>query len=49
MFPDNLLRFDMEIVVTESRKYNAVSKNDKSTTTSLDQYADVISRYKYNI
>lgn len=49
MFPDNLLRFDMDIIVTESRKYNAVSKNDNSTTVSLNQYADIISRYRYKV
>jgi hypothetical protein len=49
MFPDNLLRFDMQIVVTESRKYNKVNKNNKSTQASIDNYADVISRYRYNI
>jgi hypothetical protein len=49
MFPDNVLRFDMQIVVTETRKYNVVSKNDKSTQVSIDNYADVISRYRYNV
>ena len=49
MFPDNILRFDMQIVVTEARKYNKVNKNNKSTQASIDNYADVISRYRYNI
>lgn len=46
MFPDNLLRFDMEIVVTEARRYNRASKNDDST---INQYADLISRYRYKV
>ena len=46
MIPDNLLRFDMDIVVTEARKYNRVSKNEDN---SIDQYADLISRYRYKI
>lgn len=46
MIPDNLLRFDVEIVVTEARKFNRVYKNSDNT---LDQYADLMSRYKYNL
>lgn len=46
MIPDNLLRFDMEIVVTEARKYNRLHKREDN---SIDQYADLISRYRYKI
>ena len=56
MIPDNLLQFDMDIVVTEVRKYNRVIKNTTSTDSpfsnpngSLSQYADVTSRYNYRI
>ena len=41
MFPENLLRFDMTIVVTEARKFNRVNNGI--------EFADVISRYVYNI
>jgi hypothetical protein len=41
MFPENLLRFDMAIVVTEARKFNRVD--------SGVEYADVISRYIYQV
>jgi hypothetical protein len=46
MIPDNLLRFDVEIVVTEARKFNRVRKNDNN---SLDEFADLISRYRYKV
>ena len=46
MIPDNLLRFDMEIVVTEAKKYNRATKNSDNT---LSQYADFISRYRYTV
>ena len=46
MIPDNLLRFDIEIVITEARRFNRVVKNSDST---LNQYADLISRYKYKL
>ena len=46
MIPDNLLRFDVEIVVTEARKFNRVRKNDSNT---LDQFADLVSRYRYKV
>ena len=46
MFPDNLLRFDMEIVVTEARKFNSAKKNRDNT---ISNYADIISRYRYKV
>ncbi len=46
MIPDNLLRFDIEIVVTEARKFNRVIKNNDNT---MDQYADLLSRYRYKL
>ena len=50
MIPDNLLRFDIEIVITEARKFNRVIKNGTSVTTdTLEQYADSMSRYRYKI
>jgi len=45
MFPENLLRFDMTIVVTEARKYNRVSY----TTGKSVEYTDIISRYVYRV
>jgi len=45
MFPDNLLRFDMDIVVTEARKYTRLY-NDNG---NIIEYADLISRYVYKV
>ena len=45
IIPENLLRFDMEIVVTEARKFNRVNKKNDT----LEQYADLISRYRYTL
>lgn len=42
MFPENLLRFDMNIVVTEARRFDRSDENG-------NQYADVISRYVYQL
>lgn len=47
MFPDNLLRFDMEIIVTESRNYNKVKTNDD--LTAFNQFANIISKYRYKV
>lgn len=46
MIPDNLLRFDMEIIVTECRKYNRIIKNKDNT---LGQHADLTSRYRHKL
>ncbi len=46
MIPDNLLRFDLDIVITEAKKYNRVIKNDDGT---LSQFADLTSRYRYTL
>lgn len=47
IIPDNLLRFDVDIVITEIRKYNRVFKN--ITTGELDFVADKIARYTYTL
>jgi hypothetical protein len=55
MIPDNLLRFDMEIVVTEMRKYNRTYRPNFSTSVNNDLggkisvYADVMSKYRYRL
>lgn len=61
MIPDNLLRFDMEIVVTEMRKYNRAYKLNFSTIGNSEEggnndlggkigvYADVMSKYRYRL
>ena len=56
IIPQNLLRFDVEITVTEVRKYNRVIKEiGKNVNTGLDnsyvlnEYADNISKYTYRL
>jgi len=44
IIPENLLRFDMDITITEMRKFNRVMSNPDR---SLDIYPDIISRYVY--
>ena len=46
VIPENLLRFDVDITITEIRKFNRVV-GDKSTT--LDVYSDLISKYTYTL
>lgn len=46
MIPDNLLRFDMEIIVTEMRKYNRVVNKKED---GLYNYADGMSKYRYRL
>ena len=46
IIPDNLLRFDVEIVVTERRRFNRVIKNGDNT---MDQFSDLMSRYRYKL
>jgi hypothetical protein len=48
MIPCNLLRFDLEIVVTEVRKYNRIVNNN-DVPASLSKYADITSRYNYRV
>ena len=47
VIPDNLLRFDVDITITEVRKYNRVFKNLEDN--SVDVYADLISKYTYTL
>lgn len=43
--PENLLRFDVDITITEIRKFNRVIKNGESVRV----YADLISKYTYSL
>jgi len=45
IMPENLLRFDVDITITEIRKYNRVIKDGDS----LKVYADLISKYTYTL
>jgi hypothetical protein len=47
LIPENVLRFDMEITITEVKKYNRVFKN--LSTNKLEFFADKISKYVYKI
>ena len=54
IIPENLLRFDVDITITEIRKFNRVVGNlqnptDDAKQTSLDVYADLISKYTYTL
>ena len=46
IIPENLLRFDVDITITEIRKFNRVI-GDKSNT--IDVYSDLISKYTYTL
>lgn len=46
IMPENLLRFDMDITITEMRKFNRVISN---TDRSFDVYPDIISKYVYSL
>ena len=48
VIPENLLRFDIDITITEIRKFNRVIKslNDKE---KVDIYPDLISKYVYSL
>jgi len=48
IIPENLLRFDVDITITEIRKFNRVVGNSLPLT-SLDVYADLISKYTYTL
>jgi hypothetical protein len=45
IIPQNLLRFDVEITITEIRKYNRVINNNYI----LNEYVDNISKYTYRL
>lgn len=47
IIPENLLRFDVEIVVTEARKMNRYVKKDEDGTYTV--FADRISNYTYTL
>ena len=47
MIPDNLLRFDMQIIVTEVRKFNRVYRN--KVNNSIFESADGNSKYRYKL
>ena len=46
IIPENLLRFDVDITITEIREYNRVIN---SGGTELDVYADRLSKYTYTL
>jgi len=46
IIPENLLRFDVDITITEIRKFNRVVGNK---TKTLEIYADLISKYTYTL
>jgi hypothetical protein len=48
IIPENLLRFDLKISITEVRKFNRVYK-DTQNGTKLSEYADLISKYEYTL
>ena len=47
IIPHNLLRFEIDITITEIRKYNRVIWN--KDYESMDVYADLISKYVYKV
>jgi hypothetical protein len=47
IIPENLLRFDVEIVVTDIRKFNRIVKNEKDN--KIEIYADKLTNYKYTL
>lgn len=48
IIPENLLRFDLKISITEVRKFNRVYK-DTQNGLKLTEYADLISKYVYTL
>jgi len=47
VIPENLLRFDAYIIITEIRKYQRVFKNQLSN--GVDVYNDLLSKYTYKL
>jgi hypothetical protein len=47
IIPENILRFDAEIVVTDIRKLNRLVKNEKDN--KIEIYADKLTNYKYTL
>ena len=48
IIPENLLRFDVDITITEIRQYNRVIK-DNQTKGNLGVYVDNLAKYKYSL
>jgi len=48
IIPENLLRFDLKISITEVRKFNRVYKETQNGT-KLTELADLISKYEYRL
>lgn len=48
IIPENLLRFDAKITITEIREYNKVIK-DLNNSNVLNVFADKLSKYTYNL
>jgi hypothetical protein len=46
IIPENILRFDIDITITEMRKYNRVVANSDKT---MEVFPDIISRYVYRL
>lgn len=49
VIPHNLLRFNVNIVLTEVRNFNRIIKNNNNNSFSLDVYTDLISKYEYTL
>jgi len=49
IIPENLLRFDVDIVITEIRNYNRVINETKNGQKKLDIFVDMLSKYKYTL
>jgi hypothetical protein len=49
IIPENLLRFDLKISITEVRKFNRVYKEIQSGKNVLTGLADLISKYEYRL
>lgn len=47
IIPENLLRFDVDITITEVRKYNRVFQN--KSNNEMEVYSDLISKYTYSL
>lgn len=47
--PHNLLRFNVNIVLSEVRNFNRIIKNNNKNSFSLDVYTDLISKYEYTL
>jgi len=49
IIPENLLRFDIKIIVTDIRKFNRFVREPKQFGNKIYAFADKISRYEYKL